>query len=258
MRRISSAYPIACVAGSVLLFAAPTTIEAAVIDVTRDAVDQIRGRTQDPDARPLGYFTSSTETTVGVTGGSGQRHDNNIVYRYLLPTLNPGETIESFSFTFQITGLRDHNGDKFELDVYLLDVVDPTTTGTDLFFHGANDTDHELVGSHFIDAGSNSNTINLDPAVNVTFNINSGPALALLQSFYGGDHIPEQTWASFRFNLDQLYVNSESDPLGSTGINRYSINNDVSTSSFEITAIPEPTTALLGGLGSLMLLRRRR
>ena len=247
-----------CMAGIAVLFAIPSTIEAAVIDVTRDAVDQIRGRSQDTDARPLGYFTSSTETTVGSTGGTGQRHDNNIVYRYLLPTLNPGETIESFSFTFQITAHRDHSGDKYELDVYLLDEADPTTTGTDLFFHGANDTDHALVGSRFIDAGSDNGSITLSPPVSVTFNINSGSALDLLQSFYGGDHIPDQTWASFRFNLDQLYVNSESNPLGGNGLNRYIIDNDVSTSSFEITAIPEPATALLGGLGFLMLLRRRR
>ncbi len=261
MKKITSPRTVPCLAGLALLMALPDSVHGAtVIDASRVAVDQIRGRTQDPAARPLGYFTSSTNNTVGVTGGSGQRHDNNVVYRYALPTLTVGQTIESFSFTFQITGLRDHSLSGYELDVYLLDVDDPTTTGTALFFHGANDTDHALVGSRFIDAGTDNNTITLDPVVNVTFTIGSGSSLALLQSFYGGDHVPAQQWASFRFNLDQLFVNSldVNDPIGGVGLNRYVINNDVSTSSFQITAIPEPTTALLGGLGMLALLRRRR
>lgn len=246
------------IASLALIFATPASIQAAtVLDATRAGVDQIRGRTQDADARPLGYFTDSSNTTVGVTGGSPQRHDSNIVYRYVLPTLPVGYTIESFSLTFQITAVRDHSSDDYELDVYLLDVDNPTTTGADLFFHGANDTDHELLGSRLITPPDNS-SYTLPTPDNVTFTISSGPALALLQGFYGGDHIPDQAWASFRFNLDQLFVNSQADPLGGSGLNRYILNNDVSFSSFTITAIPEPAAALLSSLGLLTLLLRRR
>lgn len=251
-----------CIAGLALLMALPDTTHAAsVIDTTREAVHQVRGRTQDADAHPLGFFTSDAggaiNTTVGVNGGSPQRYDHNVIYRYALPTLAVGHTIESFTFNYQITALRDHSNDSYELDVYLLDVDDPTGTGTDLFFHGASDPAHAMVGSHFIDTESNTDSV-IGLSVNVSFTISSGPSLALLQSFYGGDHIPDQDWASFRFNLDQLFVNSASDPLGGVALNRYIINNDVETSGFTITTIPEPTTALLGGLGMLALLRRRR
>ena len=86
-------------------------------------------------------------------------------------------------------GLRDHSNSSYELDVYLLDVDDPTGTETDLYYHGPSDTSHALVGSRFIDSGSNT---------------------------------------------------------------------DVTTSSFQITSIPKPATALLGGLGMVALLRRQR
>ena len=133
-------------------------------------------------------------------------------------------------------------------------VADPTTTGFSLFYRGVSDpsSDTAFVGSHFEDAGTNTGSITLDPAVNVTFIGNSGAALAELQGFYGGDHIPDQTEVSFRFNL------TTGDATSGTGLNRYFINDEVTTSGLEITAIPEPSVILLGNLGFLALLRRRR
>ncbi len=91
----------------------------------------------------------------------------------------------------------------------------------------------------------------------MTFIVDSGPALTLLQTFYDG-HEPTQDWASFRFNLDHLFVDSEANPLGGLGINRYYVDPDVETSSFKITAIPEPSTAgLLAVFAGAALLRRR-
>ena len=51
-------------------------------------------------------------------------------------------------------------------------------------------------------------------------------------------------------NVSTFSVRGNEDDIGTTGTSRFG--------NFEVTAIPEPTTALLGGLGLLALLRRRR
>ena len=258
-----------CLAGLALLMALPDSTQAATLfNATRVSIDAIVGQgdsqaTSNPPA--TGYYigaAGANNTTVGVTGGNPNRYGQDLVYRYTLPTLNVGETVESFAFSFTITSFRNHsnsdtdgNATEFGLDVYLLDTDDPTTTGDSLFLRSSSDPGtNALVGAmdSLPDGGSDSN-ITLDPPLVVTYTIDSGASLALLQSFYDG-HTPLQDEASFRFNLDTLYEGA----MSSRSLNRYIISNDSETSGFSITAIPEPTTALLGGLGMLALLRRRR
>jgi len=220
------------------------TVDDAIADptltlATLESVDGIRGRTQNQTSHPTGYFVAVTNSTVGATGTSGSRNDWNVIYRYQLPTLPVGETITGFTFRFQITGLRDHSGDDYELHAYLLDTEDPESLGLGLFYHGPNDPNHAFVGSHYIDTGTSNDTINLNTPVDVTFTVDSGDALDLLKSYYDG-HVPNQAEAAFRFNLDQLFVNSTSDPLGGMGLNRYVLNNAVATTGFEIESLPGP------------------
>ena len=194
----------------------------------RSAVDRILGRSQDQTANPTGYFTQSSNRTTGATGSNGQRTDSNVVYRYVLPTLGVGETISAFSITFQIDALRDHSDTDDELHVYLLNSADPTTTGTNLYYHGPGDSSHAFVGSHFVASGGNTGSINLSPPVEVTFTINSGEALALLQSFYT-DHVPNRAEAAFRFNLSRM-----TSDIGGSSLNRYILDNDPVVSSFDL------------------------
>ncbi len=215
------------------------TVDDSIVDpiMTSAAllsVDAILGRRQE-SADPLGYYVDDNGSTVGVTGSNETktRRDLNVVYRYELPTLPVGEIPSAFTFSFQIASLRDHSGDDYALDVYLLDSEDPTTTGDDLFYHGPNDPEHALVGSHFIPTPNNNNFV-LSPPVDLTFTIDSGPALDLLQSFYTGN-VPNQTSAAFRFNLDQLYPVAD---LTSFSINRYMLNNAVAADGFEIQSLP--------------------
>lgn len=236
----------------------PTTSHAATTyQAARASIDSIVGQSG-ANAPAPGYYpgASTNSTRVGGTGSStgGTRVGQDLVYRYTLPTLNPGESIESFQLTFQITAFRDHAGDDPRLDVYLLDVADPTVSGTSFFYRGVNDPNPTtlFVGGHFEDAGPNTGSIDLAPDVDVLFTVNSGPTLALLQGFYGGDHLPDQAEASFRFNL------TSGDALVGTGLNRYFINDDVATSGLQINAIPEPSGVLLACLGVLGLLRRRQ
>lgn len=230
--------------------------QAALYQATRSSIDAIIGERMN-SAPALGYYTSPSQTSlIGGTGSSATstRYDQDLIYRYTLPTLGVGETIESFTMLFQITAMRDHSGDDYELDLYLLDTTDPTGTGTGLYLRAASDPAHELLGSRFIDDGGTTGSVTLDPVVNVSYTIDSGSALALLQSFYGGDHVPDQTEASFRFNLDRNYGGA----IDSNSLNRYFVNSSTATSGFEISTVPEPSAWMIGILASLLLARRRR
>ncbi len=243
----------------VITLAATVQSHAASYAATRSSLDAIVGqRSGGAGAPTIGYYEDAAATSgvstslVGGTGSTGNRTGQDLIYRYTLPTLSIGETIESYTVFFQITAMRDHGGNDPELDVYLLNTADPTTPGDDsLFFRGNDDTSHDLVGSQLINPTSNA-SFDVIPNLDVTYTINSGAALATLQGFYGGDHIPDQVEASFRFNLD---VGNATDGLG---LNRYFVNDSVSTSGFEMTTIPEPSTALLGVFAVLLMLRRRR
>jgi hypothetical protein len=196
-------------------------------------VDEILGVSEDETENPLGYFTDSDRRIVGGVGSSGSRTNSNVIYRYQLPTLDPGETISGFSLKYRITALRDQSDSAYELDTYLLDSANPTTSGTSLFFHGGSDANHALVGSHFEESGTESGSITLSPAVDVTLVVDSGEALDLLQSFYS-ENTPNQQEVAFRFNLDQDF------DVGGLGLNRYILNNDPSLSSLELYTISIP------------------
>ncbi|MES2981797.1 MAG: glycosyl hydrolase family 28-related protein [Verrucomicrobiota bacterium] len=223
-----------------------TVLDPALTTAPLASADTILGRRQQ-NANPLGYYVNDNGNTIGVIGSdvSKTRRDLNVVYRYELPTLPIGEIPTAFSFSFQITSLRDHSNNDYQLNVYLLDSNEPTVTGTDLFHHGSNDPDHAFVGSHFIPSGANTDTITLGAPVNVTFTIDSGAALELLQSYYTG-HVPDQEVAAFRFNLNQLF------PLGDlTGfaLNCYMLNNAVAQSGFKIQSLPGTFNNWIGGFG---------
>ena len=215
------------------------TVLAEIVDplshpATRVAVDQIIGDAQE-NANVPGYYAANNYTTVGGTGSFSElnRTDSNVVYRYELPTLPAGEIITGLSFTYQINAFRDHSDDDYQLDTYLLDTIDPTTTGTDLYYQGPSDASHALVGSHFEASGTDVGSIDLVPNVDVTFTLESGEALALLQSFYSGN-TPVRSEAALRFNLDQDYSGS----LGQSALNRYILNNWAATSGLVILTMP--------------------
>ena len=199
-----------------------------------------------------------------------------------------GSDIQSFTFTFQYDAYRNHNNNLsggYDLRIYMLDVVDPTTTGTSLFTHGPDDTaNHALVGVHSyendtVNPDTGGGSVNINPVITVSFNIDSGASLAMLQNLYGASNTPSQNELSFRFNLSHLYDSGTEpgssltdsgvdynliDPINSNGLNRYRLVNnpldgdDNPIDTFTMSVIPEPATALLGGLGLLALLRRRR
>ncbi|MDT8390938.1 MAG: autotransporter-associated beta strand repeat-containing protein [Lentisphaeria bacterium] len=221
-----------------LVFA--VSLQAASIDATRTHIDAIVGDIREASAPAAGYYVdASGNTSDTIVGGTGSktltnRYVQNLVYRYALPQLDEGQIIDSFSLNFQIYQVRDYSNKNFEIDTYLLDEDDPVNSGSTNFYmpgsDGVVDPNHPLIGSHYIEVGTTP--VDLDPPVNVTLSVNSGPALTLLQSFYGGDHIPDQSEVAFRFNLD--------DPITTGAVyNLYRLTSDVLTSGFTLnTAAP--------------------
>ncbi|MDT8389971.1 MAG: hypothetical protein RRC34_05620 [Lentisphaeria bacterium] len=205
-----------------LVFA--VSLQAATIDVTRFAVDSVIGDVRETNAPLTGYYeaTSSQPTLVGGTGSSSSsnRYVQNLIYRYTLPSIGAGKVISSFTFDFHVGDVRDSaNADPY-LDVYLLNLADPTTTGGDLFYDGSADPNHDKIGDYYFASTNTQVTANQD----VSFTINSGNALTTLNGFYDANGDPTQTWASFRFNLDKAI------PVTSP-YSRYYVDNDVNTSS---------------------------
>jgi len=217
-----------------------TIVDPTITVAPLETIDTILGRRQD-GADPLGYYVNgSNNNNVGALGASGDRRDLNIVYRYELPELPVGHELSAFTFTFQISGLRDHSGDDYRLDVYLLDTEDATVTGDDFFYHGPNDPEHAYLGGYLFDTGGNNDSISLNPPLEISFTIDSGAALELLESFYDGN-TPIQDVAAFRFNLNHM-----SSGLGGSNLNRYLLNNDVAATAFKIESLPTNDNTFAG------------
>ena len=179
------------------------------IAAPQNSADSIRGRSQ---ALTPTYIVNSTSGQVGIGGGGGNRNDFNVVLGFTLPTLPAGETVSSATFDFEITGSREVANNP-ALNVYLLDTEDPDSSGISLFYHGPSDpsADVAFVGAtNLPDSGMNLTYAADEQDQSYTL---SGDALALLQSYYGGDNVPDRTEAFFRFNLDQL--------LGGATINNF-------------------------------------
>ncbi len=238
---------------SALCLPASLVSAATIYDLTRLSADRITGEGQ--ASATLGYTeNTTTEDTIGGTGSntSQTRRSYNLVYGYQLPTLSAGQSIESFTFTFDVTQYKNDGGDDFDLDVYLLD-ADPTDTGTTYFYgltgETAVDPNQDLIGSYTAAATLTDSASTTVPDTGISFTVNSGAALTTLQSFYTGT-TPNQSEVYLRFNLGAGH--------SALDLDRYRIDT-AGTDSFEITAVPEPSSlALIGLTGLGLMLRRRR
>ncbi|WOO40238.1 DUF6288 domain-containing protein [Rubellicoccus peritrichatus] len=158
------------------------------------------------NATQPGYHPDDVFNAVGILqeNGSETKSDRNLVIGYTLPTLPLGETVDTVELFFEITSAIDINETShLELDVYMLDTNDPDGSGTEFFYHGDSDSaaDVFFVGTTSVTISGNSQNDFIDDYEDRIIRL-SGSALHRLKSYYGGDHIPEQTEAFFRFNLD--------------------------------------------------------
>jgi hypothetical protein len=195
------------------------------------STDSIVGEGQSSAPIP-GYYPDDGSNNIGTSGSdpSNTRNDRNLVLGFSLPTLPAGQTIDSVNLLFEISGARDQTGagNLPDLQVHLLDTTNPDASGTSLFYHGPGDPSPGLVlvDTTSVSISGTSQNSFTDDAEDRTFAL-MGAALALFQSFYGGDHVPDQAEAFFRFNLS-------ADPaLGD--LRRYNIDLATDESRLDIT-----------------------
>ncbi len=180
---------------------AQVTLEAA-ISAPCTAAHFIRGDSQNLTDNPLGYFTTASNV-VGTQGASGNMDDRNAALEYTLPTLPPGTSLGSASLSFEITAARDTNGaaNLPELHAYLLDSLDPESTGDSFFYHGPLDpaSNTRRIGTTSV-AITGTDEIFFDPGQHTRLFTLTEDALAMLRSFYNGN-TPTRSTVYFRFNL---------------------------------------------------------
>ncbi len=213
------------------------------------SVDQIVGLAQ-VNAPAPGYYPGAGDNLVGANGSTNDdtRKVVNLVLGYALPTLPEGTIVDSATFQFEITANRDYSGTDPSVQVHVLDVVNPNTSGTDYFHSGSSDSnaDTAFVGSTQILVSETSQVDHEDDVQDQSYTL-TDDALTLLQSYYGGDHIPERGEIFFRFSLTAT--------ANLNKLDRYLIDLDPSESSFDVTPTSPPvgtpfgTWAATGGGG---------
>ncbi len=187
--------------------------------------DRIVGAKQIPSVTPLGYYPNSVSGTVGGEADSGGKALSVIVQGHGLPILPPGAVITGATLNFEVAASNLITNQK--LDAYLIDTVNPDSTGTTFYYHGAVSTTATV------------KYINVTSGIGAKQMALSTQALDLLKSYYGGDHIPERLEAFFRFNLNPAPTNNASEI-------RYTIGNGVNQNSLSIQYVFQNTVTYNG------------
>ena len=235
-----------------VLFACSTNLPGAMtFPLSLNSSDRVIGEAQNNGDR--GYFTGAGGQTGG-SGASGSRVQANSLFGFLLPDRPAGENVVSATLSFRINTAREEVQPLPSLDTYLLDSADPSSDGfANVYLDAAADTNTSNI---FIGRTVEADLANDVPNSDTTYNKDvsytfSAAAITKLDSLYTGTS-PGGREVFFRFNMGAN--------VSSTDLNRYNINTGANAPVFTLNTdvIPEPSTALLGALGALALMRRRR
>jgi len=225
--------PIAAIVVAALIAAeSPVQAQATASQTSADSIVGVR----QAGGAALGYYPGTTNTVIGTGGASGSRINTNVVLGFSLPTLAAGQKLNSVDLNFEITAARNHDGGDIPmLDAYLLDTANPDGTADAFFFHGDSDPSGSVEFIGRTSTGGLTSTTDEVPypadSEDRTYSF-SGGALDLIKTYYGGDHIPDQTEAFFRFNLNVL-----TDINAGTAFVRYRVDLDPSESDLQIGTV---------------------
>lgn len=218
---------------AIALFWQPGAVRGAItLFAPLTSQDGITGAAQDTTQWPLGYFTDATiELTAGVGGAGGNRRSRNLVLGFELPTLALGQTITDAVFSITVAS---SSGSLQNVALFGLNTDDPESLGLSLFNIGATDPDHELITSAFTTSAAAAGSI---PSADV---------FSFIESLYTGN-VPNQSEVFFRLNQTV-----------DTGFNISRATFSSLSAQLQLTVIPEPRAAMLGIMGLLALVARRR
>jgi hypothetical protein len=205
-----------------------SSANAATVQATLNSQDRIIG-VRESGGAALGYYVDTLPVQVGVSGGGGTRVNQNAVIGFTLPTLNLGESISAANFAITVSDINTNT--TYTVGLFGLVTAAPDDSGTTLFSQSG--------------AGAINATFTSTAAV--AGSIPTSDVTAFVQSLYVGN-TPIQSEVFFRLN--------QTTALGVANTRRMTFTKD--TAALTLTTIPEPGAALLGGLGMLVLLRRRR
>lgn len=196
---------------------------------------------------------NDTAINVGGQGTANNTFRQAAIFPFQLPNFGSvTDPFQSATFTFH-TGNPNNIGSR-NADLYGLAARTTATIipGNDFFMGGfdggpANDTSPGVVKIQ-----DNILIPTSVAGIKTTDATGNAALLNYLNSSYDGGNGAEH-WVFLRFSLDTFSTNTSRYTISST-------NNATEANRPFITyeAIPEPSAALLGGLGALLLLRRRR
>lgn len=233
-----------------------TTHAAGVIATvsTQDAVAQ-DSNPRDGTGDTVGDV-SATTLRAGLAGTTGSTTAQSVILVFELPTLTAFQQINTTTgsenkLTFRFDGYRSGSSSNLgSLDLYGLAFRSSSTVLASDYFNGALDSAAgvSLIQNDIVAASNaSSGTKQTDAAADTAL----GTFLAAQYSngAVGGDFV------FFRLNFD-----GPTTPNEANGFTISSANNGTSGNrpTLTVDVIPEPSTALLGALGVLALLRRRR
>jgi hypothetical protein len=222
------------IAGGVLLAASP--VQAATVILNLEADTYIRSTSATSN------FGTSNPILVGTTGTSGDRMHGLLRFNFtpITALLAPGETINISSAQLVTTNSGTAGGGTPTLVLY-------------------------SYGFNFIESGTGGATWNSPSSGDTTAGGTLGTSLTSAA-------VNTSANATNTFNTTTAFVNAVQSAFdGSNDLNLIMARNSTATGNqftrfaqggfaLQVTydIVPEPSAALLGGLGTLLLLRRRR
>lgn len=234
------------------LVASAMSLQAAVVFGTETTDGVLQGNFEAGGAATWSS-ASTNRDRVGTGGGAGSSRVNQPVLGFSLPNIVAGESVSAVNFSFTMLNPAISGSPLgFDMVVSLMDQTsDAGFSGAD-FIEGTSAVNNSL-GNGIVIGQFAEGDVSNGGEVSISL---TGAALSQFASLYGAAGTPSQSDVFFRLSTSVAIDITDS----ANDNDRFQLDDTGGSviRSLEITTVPEPSTAILGALGALCLLRRRR